>query len=58
MIGRQEGHQIELFVYGTLWDRRPDDHVLVGVDRVLDLGWLSGDAMDWVLRTSVWTTGR
>jgi transposase len=40
MLGRKERRQPELFVAGTLRDLLPDDHVLVRVDRVLDLGWL------------------
>jgi transposase len=40
MLGRKERRQAELFVAGSLRDLLPDDHVLVRVDRVLDLGWL------------------
>jgi transposase len=40
MLGRKERRQPELFVAGSLRDLLPDDHVLVRVDRVLDLGWL------------------
>jgi transposase len=40
MLGRKERRQAELFVAGSLRDLLPDDHVLVRVERVLDLGWL------------------
>lgn len=40
MLGRKERRQSELFVAGALRDLIPDDHVLVRVDRVLDLSWL------------------
>ncbi len=33
---------LELFVAGSLRELLPDEHVLVRVDRVLDLGWLRG----------------
>lgn len=37
MIGRQERDQLEFFVCGSLRDLVPDDHILVRVERVLDL---------------------
>lgn len=40
MLGQKERNQLELFVAGSLRELVPDDHVLVRVDRVLDLGWL------------------
>lgn len=40
MLGRKERGQLELFITGSLRDLIPDDHVLVRIDRVLDLGWL------------------
>ena len=43
MLGRRERRQPELFVAGALRDVLPDDHVLVRVDRVLDLSWLPGE---------------
>jgi transposase len=46
MLGRKERRQPELFVAGTLRDLLPDDHVLVRVDRVLDLGWLREEVAD------------
>lgn len=46
MLGRKERRQPELFVAGTLRDLLPDDHVLVRVDRVLDLGWLREKVAD------------
>jgi transposase len=43
MLGRRERRQPELFVAGSLRELLPDDHVLVRVDRVLDLGWLRAE---------------
>jgi transposase len=43
MLGRKERRQPELFMAGSLRDVLPDDHVLVRVDRVLDLAWLRSD---------------
>jgi len=43
MIGRQERDQLEFFVCGSLRDLVPDDHILVRVDRVLDLRWLEAE---------------
>lgn len=40
MLGRKERNQLELFITGSLRQLIPDDHVLVRVDRVLDLSWL------------------
>jgi hypothetical protein len=40
MLGRKDRKQPELFVAGSLRELLPDDHVLVRVDRVLDLAWL------------------
>lgn len=40
MLGRKERDQLELFITGSLRQLIPDDHVLVRVDRVLDLSWL------------------
>ena len=40
MLGQKERRQPELFVAGSLRELLPDEHVLVRVDRVLDLGWL------------------
>jgi transposase len=40
MLGRKERRQPELFVAGSLRDLVPDDHILVRVDRVLNLDWL------------------
>ena len=39
MLGRRGPEQLEFFA-GSLRDLIPDDHVLVRVDRVLDLSWL------------------
>lgn len=43
MLGRKERGQLELFITGSLRDLVPDDHVLVKVDRVLDLSWLPSE---------------
>src|SRR5215218_5128774 len=43
MLGRRERRQPELFVAGSLRELLPDEHVLVRVDRVLDLGWLRAE---------------
>lgn len=40
MLGVKDRDQLKLFVAGSLRDLLPDDHVLVRVDRVLDLDWL------------------
>ena len=37
MLGHKERNQLELFITGSLRQLIPDDHVLVRVDRVLDL---------------------
>jgi IS5 family transposase len=46
MLGKRERRQPELFVAGSLGDLVPDDHVLVRVERVLDLAWLPGEVAD------------
>lgn len=46
MLGRKERGQLELFITGSLRDLIPDDHVLVRVDQVLDLGWLHAQGGD------------
>ncbi len=43
MLGGRARGRLELVVAGSLRDLIPDDHVLVRVDRVLDLGWLSAE---------------
>jgi transposase len=43
MLARRERRQLELFVAGSLRALLPDEHVLVRVDRVLDLGWLRAE---------------
>jgi hypothetical protein len=40
MLGRKERSQLELFISGSLRQLIPDDHMLVRVERVLDLSWL------------------
>ena len=44
MLGRKERSQLELFISGSL--RLPDDHVLVRIERVLDLSWLRDEVAD------------
>ena len=46
MLGRRARGQLELIMAGSLRDLIPDDHVLVRVDRVLDLGWLRAEVAD------------
>lgn len=46
MLGRKERGQLELFITGSLRGLIPDDHVLVRVDQVLDLGWLRAEVAD------------
>lgn len=46
MLGRKERDQLELFITGSLRQLIPDDHVLVRVDRVLDLSWLREEVVD------------
>jgi hypothetical protein len=43
MLGRKERDQLELYMCGSLRDLVPDDHILVKVDRVLDLSWLHNE---------------
>ena len=46
MLGRKNREQLDLFVAGSLEQLIPKDHVLVRVDRVLDLGWLREEVAD------------
>jgi transposase len=46
MLGRKERDQLELLITGSLRQLIPDDHVLVRVDRVLDLSWLRDEVPD------------
>lgn len=46
MLGRKERDQLELFITGSLRQLIPDDHILVRVDCVLDLGWLRDEVSD------------
>jgi transposase len=46
MLGRKERDQLELFITGSLRQIVPDEHVLVRVDRVLDLSWLRDEVAD------------
>ena len=43
MLEHRDRLQDELFVAASLRELIPDDHVLVGVDRVLELSWLRGE---------------
>src|SRR5271166_409200 len=43
MLGEKDRRQPELFVVGSLPQLLPDDHILVRVDRVLDLSWLRAE---------------
>ena len=46
MLGRKERGQSELFITGSLRDLIPEDHILVRIDRVLDLGWLRAEVAE------------
>ena len=46
MLGRKERSQLKFFITGSLRQLVPDDHVLVRVDRVLDLSWLRDEIGD------------
>ena len=46
MLDRRERFQDELFVAGSLRDVLPEDHVVVRVDKVLDLSWLRAEVSD------------
>jgi hypothetical protein len=46
MLGHKERDQLEFFITGSLKQIIPDEHVLVRVDRVLDLSWLREEVAD------------
>lgn len=46
MLGWRDRRQPELFVAGSMRELIPDDHVLVRVDNILDLGWLRSEVAD------------
>ena len=46
MLGKRDRRQPELFVAGSLRELLPDDHVLVRVERVLDLSWLRAEVTE------------
>src|SRR5262245_57780344 len=46
MLGRKQRRQPEPFIAGSLRQVLPDDHVLVRVDRVLDLEWLRAEVAE------------
>lgn len=52
MLGRKERNQLELFMAGSLRQLVPDDHILVRVDRVLDLSWLRAEVADLYCETN------
>src|SRR5215213_9085311 len=47
MLWHKDRYQPELFVACSLRQLVPDDHILVRVDRVLDLTWLRGEVADF-----------
>src|ERR687898_2798278 len=46
MLGYKDRDQGEFFITGSLRQLLPDDHILVRVDRVLDLAWLRSEVAD------------
>lgn len=46
MLRRRGRGHLEFFVFGSLRDLVPDDHVLARVDTVLDLGWLHDETAE------------
>ncbi len=46
MLDRHERFQDELFIAGSLRQPIPEDHILVRVDKVLDLSWLRAEVSD------------
>ena len=46
MMGSRKRGQLDLFVAGSLERLLPEDHVLVRVNRVLDLSWLREEVAD------------
>src|SRR5215210_1193127 len=52
MLGRKDREQPELFITGSLRKLLPDDHILVRVDRVLDLSWLRPEVADLYCETN------
>jgi hypothetical protein len=46
MLGYKERGQLELFISGSLRQLVPEDHVLVRIDRVLDLSWLRDEVAE------------
>ncbi len=46
MLGFKDRNQPELFVTGSLRQLLPNDHVLVRVDRVLDLTWFRDEVAE------------
>ena len=52
MLGRRTRGQHEFLFAGSLRELVPDDHMLVRVDRVLDLSWLRAEVADCYARGS------
>lgn len=46
MLGKKAHRQDTLFIPGTIRDFIPDDHILVKVNKILDLSWLSAEVAD------------
>ena len=46
MLGRKNRAQMDLFITGSLERLIPEDHILVRVNRVLDLSWLREEVAD------------
>ena len=46
MLGSLQRGQKTLFIPGSIEDYLPEDHILVKVDKILDLGWLEKEVAD------------
>jgi len=46
MLGRKARGQMEMVFAGSIAEFIPDDHILMRVDRVLDLSWLASEVAD------------
>lgn len=47
MLGSLQRGQKTLFIPGSIEDYLPEDHILVKVDKILDLGWLEKEVADF-----------
>jgi hypothetical protein len=45
-LGKKDRRQPELLVAGSVREPVPADHILVRVDRILDLSWLRAEVAD------------